>query len=334
MKLLFKFFLIITIISCSKEHLPLWYEWAFIGGITQNDLYDISIIDSLNGYAVGDDGVILKMKDGIWKMDVESLFPIGSSETYLSTVWALDTNDVWAGGTGLLINYDGIIWRKIFEGDFVIEDMEFISKDYGWAVGRKYWFKQWCNPYILKYENGKWNEVEIIGEGYGLWCVNLVSKDCIWITGGTYSNPVSIRCYKGKWEKFVVPYGFSIYNTSFISPNNGWGVDWDGVVMKFEDGWKFLDSLDTPLWNIKFISKHDGIVVGDRIFQYRDGWRDVRFKSTFYGISWLDINNIWLCGMAGILVFGIPVELEGDWYKYKGESDREMVIREIREEKR
>ena len=318
------FYLVLTILlSCSRERYP-WFRWGFYVVAPGRDLYDVCFYDSTRGWAVGDDGIILEYREGSWEVESESLWVQGSMCSYLSCVKVIDTNDVWAGGTGKLLHYDGRVWDVVREGSFVIEDMDFWGNGYGMAVGRS-----GVDGYVLEYRDGEWKEIDA-PELY-LWSVSVVGDGKAWVSAGEMDT-CKLYYYKdGEWEIVELPEDYTVFDIDFVSEDEGYGVEWDGVVMHYHRGkWEFQDSLYVIFWRVDFIDGSHGIAVGDNsVCQYRDGWRKVYFPTLFMGVDYIGGENVWIDGIGGIMMYGIPEEIEGEW-REKGIDDRRMEIERLR----
>lgn len=78
-------------------------DWEIV---VDNDLNDVSLLDSANGFAVGSRGTILRLTDGEWSAMESGV----SADLY--AVWAASPTDVYAGGNGgVLLHYDGQTWQ-------------------------------------------------------------------------------------------------------------------------------------------------------------------------------------------------------------------------------
>ena len=314
--------LFVLLTSCNKNY-P-WFRWGFYTIVPDRDLYDVSFSDSSHGWAVGDDGIILGYDGDEWRVSVDTLWHQGTSCSYLSCVVALDSDNVWAGGTRVLLHYDGGRWEKVIEGDFVIEDMEFYGDEYGFAGGR-----EGESGYALEYRDGEWKEITAPPEY--IWSVSVVGDGEVWVSTGKMDTCYVYRYNKGEWERSELPDGYTVFALEFTSKGEGWGFEWDGVVMHYQDGeWEFWDSLYVMFWNADFLDRGHGIATGiGHICQYKDGWRVVYFPSSMFGVDYIDPDNVWIVGIGGMLMFGIPEDIEGEW-REKGIDDRRGIIEGLR----
>jgi photosystem II stability/assembly factor-like uncharacterized protein len=90
----------------------LWTQWTLQNSNTTNELYGISFSDSIHGWAVGNNGTILKTKDGgiNW---ISSNSPIS---TILTSVSFCDTMNGWiVGDEGRIFTTSngGKMWKLV-----------------------------------------------------------------------------------------------------------------------------------------------------------------------------------------------------------------------------
>jgi len=86
--------------------------WVADVSPTQEDLWAVSLSSASNGIAVGRNGVMLKLQDGVW-----ALLPTHTT-TSLNAVWTAPGGAAWAaggtaGGDGVLLRYNGFTWWRV-----------------------------------------------------------------------------------------------------------------------------------------------------------------------------------------------------------------------------
>jgi photosystem II stability/assembly factor-like uncharacterized protein len=111
-------------------------NWTIQRSGTTKDLYNIDFHDANNGFAVGEEGIILRTENGgaTWEI-VKTAFP----KTLLRVDFADDKNGWIVGKTGTILRSSdkGKTWIRQ-ESD-TKNDLYglFMTKKYGWAVGAK-----------------------------------------------------------------------------------------------------------------------------------------------------------------------------------------------------
>jgi photosystem II stability/assembly factor-like uncharacterized protein len=98
-------------------------------------LYDISVFDSNNAWAVGTDTnmdcTLLRWDGTIW---TSYTCPVGVSG--LSSISMISANDVWAVGGDDIIHWDGSSWsREDVSVPDNLNDIDMLSATEGWTVG-------------------------------------------------------------------------------------------------------------------------------------------------------------------------------------------------------
>jgi len=115
--------------------LPSWIEKA---------LYNVDFIDSQNGIAIGQDGLIVKTNDGgkTWRQ-IELILPLEDWRPSLPHIFSLsrgsDPQKLWAAGPGGTIIYSqdgGEKWEDFsLHRDVTLNGIAFASDTHGWVVG-------------------------------------------------------------------------------------------------------------------------------------------------------------------------------------------------------
>ena len=117
-------------------------EWSLIDSPVNTDLFSISFVNPDMGWAVGAEGKILRYQSGTWTQ-VNS--PITG---WLKDVCCIDENHCWAAGSAIL-RYNGSEWLvdANLGGN---ETIGFLNENLGWAGG--------SSLNLYKYENGVWSD--------------------------------------------------------------------------------------------------------------------------------------------------------------------------------
>lgn len=122
-------FLVITLYNISAQ------EWKKQNSPTSEALYDVFFIDKMKGWAVGNNGVVLRTTDsGNPWIKQES----GTKEMLRSVFFVDSLNGYSVGSNGRIIKSTdgGLSWKVISGGtNHLLSKVFFLNKDLGWIVG-------------------------------------------------------------------------------------------------------------------------------------------------------------------------------------------------------
>jgi photosystem II stability/assembly factor-like uncharacterized protein len=117
-------------------------SWSWVNPLPQGNLLtSVSFVDSVNGWAVGNAGTILRTKDGgqTWMPIDTGLYGDFTAVHFLDGVRGVATGTY--GGTPimegfLLLTIDGgITWTQKASANDFLNGISFVDSQYGWAVG-------------------------------------------------------------------------------------------------------------------------------------------------------------------------------------------------------
>jgi photosystem II stability/assembly factor-like uncharacterized protein len=128
-------------------------NWHSFETNTNHTLHDISMLNSSEGWAVGDESTILRWDGQAW-LSVTN--PLTGT---LNAVHALAADDVWVAGglmdpfasQGILARWDGVEWHEIAlpENTGTLRDLDFLAPDNGLAVGE---------TAVLRWDGHNWHQ--------------------------------------------------------------------------------------------------------------------------------------------------------------------------------
>jgi photosystem II stability/assembly factor-like uncharacterized protein len=104
-------------------------DWTSFAIQTIGDLNSVSMVDSTDGWAVGN-GVIIHRNGTVWSVQ--------SPETFLTfeSVYMLNADDGWAVGMmGQIIHWNGTEWTDVSYGNEHYESVFFVDPNDGWIAG-------------------------------------------------------------------------------------------------------------------------------------------------------------------------------------------------------
>lgn len=278
--------------------------------------WDINFADTLTGWAVGDQGVILSTKNG---GDNWSLQKTNTTKMVLG-ITSLNTNKVIAvGDSGLILvtGNGGTTWTQIESGTkYCLWKSNFIDSLNGWIVGAER-SPGGNTPYtysiILHTENGGMDWVQIGDSIHGGFVdIQFVTQKKGWIAGTNefFDNLTPPWIYNTTdggltWEQQHLPYNIGpLRSICFVDSNNGWavglGMSLNNLVYKTTDGginwlgtgWVEEDSVTLPFAfsDIYFNNKNEGWIAGGKFI----------YRTTNGGDSWSSKTDIDLKGGRAI----------------------------------
>ncbi|ROL58803.1 PKD domain-containing protein, partial [Bacteroidetes/Chlorobi group bacterium ChocPot_Mid] len=273
-----------------------WYE---LNSNTDKFLYDVCFVDSLNGWVVGDLGLVLRTTDG-GKNWVEQDVNVGS---WLLCVSFIDKLTGWvAGDIGRIrkTTNAGGSWSNQ-DPDFYLESINsihFVDKNNGWAVGPagiihtkdggENWYVQdsanfninksiffinefvgWAcgsdGEIVRTFDGGiTWTKLKIDNPGmfYDIFFIDLSNG---WVVS-RYEPKIQRTTNGGNtWSEQQYPIDGFFKTIQFVDKNNGWAVGPGGIIKSTDGGqnWKTqVPESRYNLWGASFVNKDVGYAVG------------------------------------------------------------------------
>jgi hypothetical protein len=110
-------------------------------------MYDISMVSPTNGWAVGENGTILKWDGNLWQIDSNGFYPD------LISVKMVGSDGWIVGAEGTILRWDGMLWGlQVSPTTSNLNDVDFYSPTDGWSVG--------ANGTIIRWDGINWTQVE------------------------------------------------------------------------------------------------------------------------------------------------------------------------------
>lgn len=305
-------------------------RWAH--GTWSHDLPKVGVSiwishDGHAGWGVGDNGTILRYRDGLWQIDSASGV---ATDAELSAVGASKSaQEAWAvGENGIFLRFHNGAW-SLDEAASALTDAYLTSVwisesgDRGWAVGE--------GGTLLAYRSGVWSLDPASGHvtSESLLSVDFSkSGDVGWAVGmdGTF-----LRYRNGAWE--LEPEGTVetwIHLTSvWLSDtgNEGWAVGEEGAILRYRDGaWSVEPAEDLPdetLWSVT--SSESGgrawaVGEGGTFLRYEKGTWSVdeaasrKTKNDLWSV-WVSTSGDegWAMGTSGTILQGASLPIRGGY---------------------
>lgn len=218
---------------------------------------------------------------------------------------------------GHWINVDAAVNSSLY-------DVDFISADYGLAVGE--------NNTILRYQGGVWARMEVprvSGERITLFSVDVLSEDEAWAAGergvilhythgawNTVESPTEVVLYDiqipwavggailhldgGTWRQVDSPADVNLMTVS-VEGDKAWAAGQDGVLIHW-DGSTWQTQLASITGHISFASRQ--LVGGEGGLYLFGGNRWMRVPLFNSEIFVEDVAGRWAVGRDGVLLYG------------------------------
>ncbi|MBN2356112.1 T9SS type A sorting domain-containing protein [candidate division KSB1 bacterium] len=221
--------------------------------VVNKSLSSVYFVDTQTGWAVGDNGTILKTTDaGVNWSNLAFL-----TRNRLWSIYALSPDHFWAGSgyyageSGAIFRSDdgGTGWRtSTVADDNSVYDIQFIDSQTGWACLRK--------NGMLKTTNGgqSWQRIAPAGWTKALHAVFFLDAKTGWAAGGGSISRILCKSADGgnTWTSQTIPGGEALMDVYFITPDSGWAVGMNSTVLRTVDGgatWEVKNSgVPSDIW--------------------------------------------------------------------------------------
>lgn len=196
-------------------------NWSIVSSPTTNKLVDIYMLSPTEGWAVGENGTIIRWNGVAWENVVSP------TSTNLGGVYMVSPTDGWiVGGYGTILRWDGTTWSTVSSPttDHLFA-IYMLSPTEGWIAG---------DYNIYKWDGVSWS---LAGTPGGrIRSIHALSSIEGWAVGyspvgGKYIG--SIFYWNGSsWEKVDSPVDESLADVYMLSPGNGWIVGANGTILR------------------------------------------------------------------------------------------------------
>ena len=209
-----------------------WIGAAMNGVLSAINLFDLYFVDNSNGWAVGDNGLILNTSDGgaNWSEQHSGDNPNIVTDVNLSAVHFFDADSGWTvGALGKILFTDdgGASWALQTSGvsDKNFLDVHFISSKTGWVVGSD-------SIFLSTVDGGQsWDPITSLNTSADLTGVHFDDADHGWVIT---SNGMIFRTNDGGISWFSQASGTSLALNAidFADYDNGWVVGDNGTILR------------------------------------------------------------------------------------------------------
>lgn len=276
-------------------------QWQEVDSPTDKYLYSIDMVNSTEGWAVGSQETMLHYQNGSWSIETEGTL----STPHLHDVAGLEDGTSWAVGDRILY-YNGKTWQPISSPvddpdlNLMLFAVDMVSPEEGWAVGREANTEE---GKLLHYHQGQWQLVPS-STVRNLDDIDMVNEHEGWAVGW---DTGILHYTNGEW-KLVMSADFSRpVAIDMVNPTEGWAVDLDGAFLHYQDGsWvqtpPIIDD-SVSMSDIDMGDEQNGWAVGNHVFRYQDGkWHQVDDPPVgLITVAALSADEVWASGEGKIV---------------------------------
>jgi len=283
---------------------PTFCQWKVQYKTTLGKLNSVFFVDNNNGWAVGENGVILYYNGTDWNLQNSN------TTCFLNSVFFLDKNNGWAvGDSGTILKYDGIKWETQISGTLdPLKSVFFTDINNGWVA------KYCCD--LLKYNGKKW-ETPNTGIFINLNSLYLFDSKSGWVSGNSGKLYKLIdTIWERKYLKTAYPY-YDLYSLFFTDSSNGWAVGRDyrtlkGIILNYKnsDWQEDTIGLSSILYGVFFRNNNLGWAVGEKGAIYKLYWnkweKQVIIDNTaaiIMSIYFIDNKKGWAVNWMGEILY-------------------------------
>lgn len=195
-----------------------WRKWPHPA--PGKKIYGLALVDELNGWAVGEGGLIFKFGRGEWKAEASP-----ATQT-LRRVRALSAKSAWAAGDGgTVLHYDGSSWKEVdFPPSVDLNDLHFFSENDGWVVGAVASLYRWNGSAFKRYQSP---DPDIAYQ-----CCGYAASELGW-AGGNEMHLARYRDDAWTLEENMPSGSWELTALHMVSPAEGWAVGPRGTMMHY-----------------------------------------------------------------------------------------------------
>lgn len=245
---------------------------------------------------VGAQGLVAERRAGFWRPNIGRVPPSDSAPI----VWARREHDVWAGGDGWVMRYDGLRWSAAAV-PLRVSGMFGLSPNDIWVVGNR---DAAGSPasyegVVIRFDGSGWNEV-LTREGESFTTISGTSttdvrieatSGCLRFDGETWTEHDSVSFPRAGESGGLADPGWSLDDHEFTRIDKSGNASsatsvwpFDGLQSNPADAWALSDS---EVWAVGA----DGAVRRDA-----DGWQKMLRGVEVHGVSGSGGDDVWLVG--------------------------------------
>ncbi len=193
--------------------------WTLTTSPTANLLGSVSAATNTDAWAVGASGTIVRWNGTAWSYETS---PYPSSALY--GVHAYAATNVWAVGEGgVIIHRNASTWSAVSSPTSnLLRDVDMLYESEGWAVGD--------GGVILHYDGANWSTVTS-PTAENLYSVSAVSGSEAWAVG---ANSTVIRWNGSSWSTVTSPVAADFRDVKMVAADDGYMVGTAGTIVHWD----------------------------------------------------------------------------------------------------
>jgi hypothetical protein len=208
-------------------------SWQIVAALSK-PLRALDMIDASNGWAVGNEGLIMRWNGIAWSI-------VSSPTTAnLLAVSMISPNDGWAVGSGVILRWNGSNWVSVTSPvNTTLFGLDMVSDADGWAAG--------VGGAIARWNGTNWQTAQspITQTAVSIRSLDMISSTSGWAVGGAInSNPGTrsiLRWDGNAWNVFSSTTAFRLLAISFSSADVGIAVGSGGGAIMW-NGTNWIES--------------------------------------------------------------------------------------------
>ena len=300
--------------------------WMPQGSGVSSNLYDVSFVGNRDGWAVGDNGVILHTTNGgeTWLSQSSGVNRRLLKVAFTDVDNGLAAGDDGGGWNGIVLHTTngGAVWTIEVDGGYgIVSALSVVNRNTCWA-GDGY-----CDIFNTMDGGGSWNHYDLCSAaswpgGTWIYGTSFVDANHGWVVGGNYWQQTGsvVRTVDGggSWSPVAtISEGVNFWDVFFVDTMWGWicGSPWPGTdpgkVYRSTDGggsWTRVTIVPHGVTQIRFCDRLHGIAVGldgTAIYTATGGtdWQNISIGTTNWirGVHIEDPEHIWAVGDNGVI---------------------------------
>jgi hypothetical protein len=275
--------------------------WRLVPAVTGANLRDVHMVSATDGWAVGENGTVLRYDGTSWSP--VNINPQPSNET-LVDVHMLSATDGYIGGwgesgaSGTIYRWNGTSWGLVYNAPRDINRIDAVASNDVWASGV---------GQIYHYDGTSWTLGYNEDQGRNIFAIQMVSATEGWAVG---ANQLIAHYLNGSWIPLKPsPAPQTLYDAFFTAPNDGWAVGFtDSTYVMHYDGvnWTRAYSPTAQLSRMYFLSATDGWAISYFNILHYDGtgFTEVNnpYPNGLNSIYMLTATDGWIVGTDGAML--------------------------------
>lgn len=262
-------------------------------------LHAVDMISVTDGWAVGDEGVILHWDGARWEQVASG------TAAALNSVAMVSADDGWAVGD-VILHWDGHTWQeKPNPAAAALQAVAMVAHDDGWAAGFRGIGYGLGYSIILRWAGAGW-QVHESTVHYGLkpMSISMAGADDGWIGTFDYYEAPMLRHWDGEsWGYVESP--IAVVAVAAAAGYGGWAVGDGFVNLQSLAQWPTLPVW--PLRGVAVVSQDEAWAVGaEGVIYYWDGkaWRRTPSPTTksLQAVDMMSATDGWAVGEGGVIL--------------------------------